>query len=166
MELLKKPILRVPLVLALTGILCRVLRSIVILIWTRVQTAQGPDPATGAYTLSVGPVAPFLDLLCFLLFWAAGWKFVRGLTRKQIFFSATIMVVWLGILLVWEQLSQAMGGYSMWVHRFYATQTAMSWATQLLIWIFDEVSVPVVLPSIFTPYCYLLLGKKGAPHKV
>ena len=161
MELLKKPILRVPLVLVLTGILCRALRFLIILIWTRVQIAQGPDPATGAYELSVGPVSPFLDALCFLLFWAAGWKFVRGLTRKQIFCSATIMVVWLGLLLAWEQLSQAItGSYSMWIHRLYATQAAMSWATQLLVWIFDEVTVPVVLPSILTPYLYLLFGKK------
>ena len=161
MELLKKPILRVPLVLALTGILCRALRFLVILIWTRVQIAQGPDPISGAYEISVGPVSPFLDVLCFLLFWAAGWKFVRGLTRKQIFLSATIMVVWLGLLLAWEQLSQAItGSYSMWIHRLYATQAAMSWATQLLVWIFDEVTVPVVLPSILTPYLYLLLGKR------
>lgn len=161
MELLKKPILRVPLVLALTGTLCRVLRFLVILVWTRMQIAQGPDPVSGAYELSVGPVSPFLDVLCFLLFWAAGWKFVRGLTRKQIFFSATIMVVWLGILLTWEQISQAVtGNYSLWVHRLYATQEAMSWATQLLIGIFDEVTVPVVLPSLLTPYLYLLLGRK------
>ena len=160
MELLKKPILRVPLVLALTGILCRALRFLIILIWTRVQIAQGPDPVSGAYEISVGPISPFLDVLCFLLFWAAGWKFVRGLTRKQIFLSATIMVVWLGLLLAWEQLSQAAGGYSMWVYRLYATQEAVTWAVQLLVRIFGAVSVPVVLPSILTPYCYLLLGRK------
>ena len=161
MEFLKRPILRVPLVLVLTGIHCRALRTVVIMAWTRVQMAQGPDPVTGAYEVSVGPVGTVLDALCFALFWGAGWLFVRGLTRKQIFCSATIMVVWLGVLLAWEQLSQALGGYSIWVYRLYATQTAVSWATQLLVWIFDEVSVPVVLPSILTPYLYLFLGKRA-----
>ena len=161
MELLKRPILRVPLVLVLTGILCRALRYAVIMAWTRVQMAQGPDPVTGAYEISVGPAGMVLDVLYFALFWIAGWLFVRGLTRRQIFFSATIMVVWLGVLLAWEQLSQALGGYSIWVYRLYATQTAVSWATQLLVWIFDEVSVPVVLPSILTPYLYLFLGKRA-----
>ena len=161
MELLKRPILRVPLVLVLTGILCRALRYAVIMAWTRVQMAQGPDPVTGAYEVSVEPVGTVLDVLCFALFWIAGWLFVRGLTRRQIFFSATIMVVWLGVLLAWEQLSQTVtGSYSMWVHRLYATQAAVSWATQLLVWIFDEVTVPVVLPAILTPYLYLLFGKK------
>ena len=161
MELLKRPILRVPLVLVLTGILCRALRYAVIMAWTRVQMAQGPDPVTGAYEVSVEPVGTVLDVLCFALFWIAGWLFVRGLTRKQIFCSATIMAVWLGVLLAWEQLSQAItGSYSIWVHRLYATQEAVAWATQLLIGIFDQVSVPVVLPSILTPYLYLLLGKK------
>ena len=161
MELLKKPVLRVPLVLALTGVLCRALRYAVIMVWTRVQMAQGPDPVTGAYEISVGPVGTVLDVLCFALFWIAGWLFVRELTRKQIFLSATIMAVWLGVLLAWEQLSQALGGYSIWVHRLYATQESVSWAVQLLVWIFDEVSVPVVLPSILTPYLYLLLGKRA-----
>ena len=122
--------------------------------------AQGPDRDTGAYSISSGHASVVLSAVAFLLFWAAGWKFVRGLTRKQIFLSATIMVVWLGVLLAWEQLSQAAGGYSMWVYRLYATQEAVSWAVQLLVRIFGAVSVPVVLPSILTPYCYLLLGRK------
>ena len=161
MELLKRPILRVPLVLVLTGILCRALRTVVIMAWTRIQMAQGPDPATGAYEISVGPAGTVLDVLCFALFWIAGWLFVRGLTRRQIFCSATTMAVWLGVLLAWEQLSQALGGYSIWVHRLYATQEAVAWAAQLLIGIFDEVSVQVVLPSILTPYLYLFLGKRA-----
>lgn len=162
MELLKKPILRVPLILAVTGIVCRMLTYLCSFISVRIQMANGPDPVTGAYNISSGYTTEIVSVIAFILFWFAGWKFVRGLSRKQIFLSATIMVVWLGILLAWEQLSQAGGGYSIWVYRLYATQEAVSWATQLLVRVFDEVSVPVVLPSIFTPYLYLLLGKKNA----
>ena len=162
MELWKKPILRVPLVIGITGIVCRILTYLCSFISVRIQMAKGPDPVTGAYNLSTGYTTEIISVIAFLLFWAAGWKFVRGLTRKQIFLSATIMVVWLGVLLAWEQLSQAGGSYSLWVYRLYATQEAVSWATQLLIWVFDDVSAPVVLPSIFTPYLYLLLGKKNA----
>lgn len=162
MEFLKKPILRVPLVLAVTGIVCSILSFLMVFVWGRIQIARGPDPVTGVYHLSTGYVSILSAILAFILFWVAGWCFVRGMERKQIFLSATIMVVWLGILLAWEQLSQAGGGYSIWVYRLYATQEAVSWATQLLVQGFDEVSVPVVLPSIFTPYLYLLLGKKNA----
>ena len=162
MEFLKRPIWRVPLVLCATGLLCRLITYLYSFVSVRIQMAQGPDPVTGAYSISSGHASVVLSAVAFLLFWAAGWKFVRGLTRKQIFLSATIMVVWLGLLLAWEQLSQAItGSYSMWIHRLYATQAAMSWATQLLVWIFDEVTVPVVLPSILTPYLYLLFGKKA-----
>lgn len=160
MEFLKRPIWRVPLVLCATGLLCRLITYLYSFVSVRIQMAQGPDPVTGAYSISSGHASVVLSTVAFLLFWAAGWKFVRGLTRKQIFLSATIMVVWLGVLLAWEQLSQAAGGYSMWVYRLYATQEAVSWVVQLLVRIFGSVSVPVVLPSILTPYCYLLLGRK------
>lgn len=59
MELLKVPVLRVPLVPALTGILCRALRFLVILIGRRVQIALGPDPVTGASEIPAGPPSPF-----------------------------------------------------------------------------------------------------------
>lgn len=163
MELVKKPILRVPLVLILTGLVCRMVRLPIILLWGRIQILRGPDPATGAYELSTGSIDEIMIVLSFLLFWAAGWKFVRGLSRKEIFLSATIMVVWAGFLLALEQLVQAYGSYSMWISRLYATTDAMDWATQILIRVFDEVSVPVVLPYIFTPYLYLLLGRRKEP---
>lgn len=162
METLQKPLWRVPLVLALTGLVCRCLTYLMGFVWGRIQIARGPNPATGAYELSTGYLSGIMAVIAFLLFWAVGWKFVRGLSRKQIFCSATIMVVWHGLLLAWEQLSQAMGGYSMWVYRLYATTETTSWATQLLVRIFDEVSVPVVLPAIFTPYCYLIFGRNRA----
>ncbi|WP_298018225.1 hypothetical protein [uncultured Dysosmobacter sp.] len=162
MELLKKPLLRVPLVLGIAGIVLRFLTYIAAFISVRLQTAQGPDPVTGAYSISSGYVTEIMAVISFVVFWAAGWKFVRGLERKTIFFSATIMVVWCTALLIWEQLSQKLGGYSLWCYRFYATTEANMWATQILIRIFDTVSVPVVLPSLFVPYLYLLLGKRGS----
>ena len=162
METLRKPLWRVPVVLALTGLLCRCLTYVVAFIWGRIQMAQGPNPATGAYELTTGYTTEIMAVIAFLLFWAAGWKFVRGLSRKEIFLSATIMVVWHGLLLALEQLSQAMGGYSIWVYRLYATTDATGWATQILVRVFDEVSVPVVLPAILTAYCYLILGKRKA----
>ena len=39
---------------------------------------------------------------------------------------------------------------------------ATSWATQLLVRVFDEVSIPVVLSTILTPYCYLILERNRA----
>ncbi len=194
MELVKKPILRVPLVLILTGLVCRMVSRPILLLWVRIQILRGPDPATGAYGISGGVLDEIMIAIAFLLFWAAGWKFVRGLSRKEIFLSATIMVVWAGIafllfwaagwkfvrglsrkeiflsatiMVVWaglllalEQLVQAYGSYSMWISRLYATTETMDWTLQILIRVFDEVSVPVVLLYIFTPYLYLLLGRR------
>ncbi len=160
MDLLKKPLLRVPLVLGIAGIGLRFLTYIAAFISVQIQKAQGPDPVTGAYSISSGYVTEIMAVLSFVVFWAAGWKFVRGLERKVIFSSATIMVVWCAALLIWEQLSQKLGGYSLWCYRLYATTEANMWAMQILIRIFDTVSVPVVLPSLFVPYLYLLLGKR------
>ena len=78
MELVRKPILRVPLVLALTGLVCRCLTYLIGFVWGRIQIAQGPNPATGAYELSTGYMSEIMAVIAFLLFWTAGWKFVRG----------------------------------------------------------------------------------------
>ena len=156
------PLWRVPAVPALTGLLYRCLTYVVGLIWGRIQMAQGPNPATGAYELTTGYTTEIMAVVAFLLFWAAGGNLVRGLSRKEIFLSATIMVVWHGLLLALEQLSQAMGGCSIWLYRLSATGEAEDWTTQILVRVFDQFSVPVVLPAILTPYFYLILGKRKA----
>ena len=158
MEFWKKPLWRVPLVLAGTGIVCSILSFLMAFVWGRIQIARGPDPVTGACQISTGYLSVLSAILAFVLFWLAGWRFVRGLERRQIFLSATIMVVWQAVLLIWEQISQAMGGYSMWVYRIYATVEASSWASQLLFRLFDQVSWPLAVPALFTPYLYILLG--------
>ena len=164
MEFWKKPLWRVPLVLAGTGIVCSILSFLMAFVWGRIQIARCPDPVTGACQISTGYLSVLSAILAFVLFWLAGWRFVRGLERRQIFLSATIMVVWQAVLLIWEQISQAMGGYSMWVYRIYATVEASSWASQLLFRLFDQVSWPLAVPALFTPYLYILLGKsKAAP---
>ena len=166
METLKKPIWRVPLVLAGAGILCRFLTYLIAIISVQIQRAQGPDPVTGAYNISTTYITEITTVLAFLIFWAAGWLFVRTLRRKEIFFSATIMVIWGIALLAWEQISQAMGGYSMWCHRLYATKEAMMWVNQILIWVFDQVSLPVMVPGLFAPYLYLVFGKKRGINRI
>ena len=153
-DILKKPIWRVPLVLSLTGILCRVLTYFISFVSVRIQMAQNRDMITGGYATGI------IAMVSFILFWAAGWKFVRGISRRQIFLSATIMVVWEAALLAAEQISQAMGSYSMLVYRLYATTEATMWATQILVRVFDQVSVPVLLPGLLAPYLYLLFGKR------
>lgn len=161
MEALKKPVWRVPLVLGALGLLCRALSYILGFIWGSIQIARGPGP-DGATVLSTGYVSEIRAVISFLLFWWAGWRFVRGLTRREIFLSATIMVLFQALLLAWEQLSQSMGGYSLWVYRLYALTEGTMWADQLLIRLFDTVSVPVLIPALFAPYLYLVFGKRSA----
>lgn len=161
MEVLKRPIWRVPLVLGAAGLLCRALSYILAFIWGRIQIAQGPGP-DGTTVISTGHVSVIIAVISFLLFWLAGWRFVRGLTRRQIFLSATIMVLFQALLLAWEQLSQAMGGFSLWAYRLYALTEGTMWADQLLIRLFDTVSVPVLIPALFAPYLYLVFGNRSA----
>lgn len=160
MELWKKPLWRVPLVLAGCGVVCRMLTYLISFVSVRIQMAQGPDPVTGAYNISSGYSTQIVAIISCLLFWIAGWRFVRELTRKERFLSATIMVLWGAALLAWEQISQAMGSYSMWCYRLYATTEAMMWVDQILIRVFDQVSVPVMIPGLFAPYLYLLFGQR------
>lgn len=165
MKLLNRPIWRVPVVLIGLGITNRLLTFLLSFLWVRIQKAQGPNPETGAYEISSGAITVVLAVIAFVLFWAAGWKFIRGLTRKQIFLSATIMVVWHGILLALEQWTMATSNWDLyfaWVYRLWITVDGIGWASQLLFRIFGEVSVPVMLPSIFTPYLYILLGQSSA----
>lgn len=72
MEFLKRPIWRVPLVLCATGLLCRLITYLYSFVSVRIQMAQGPDPVTGAYSISSGHASVVLSAVAFLLFWAAG----------------------------------------------------------------------------------------------
>ena len=162
MKLIKKPLLRIPLLLTALGILERIITFIVSFIWVQIQRSQGPNPITGAYEISSGYVTEIMTVIGFVLFWAAGWKFVRGLTRKQIFFSATIMSIWYALLLGLEQWTMATSNYDLYfslVYRLWVTLEGMSWASQLLVRIFGDVTLPVMMPAVLTPYLYLLFGK-------
>lgn len=161
METWKKPLWRVPLVLGCAGLLCRALTFILAFAWGTIQRLRGPGP-DGTTVLTTGYVTEIIAVISFLLFWWAGWRFVRGLTRREIFLPATIMVLFQTLLLVWEQLSQAIGGFSLWAYRLYALTEGTMWADQLLIRLFDTVSVPVLIPALFAPYLYLLFGKESA----
>lgn len=160
MESWKRPIWRVPLVLGCVGIFCRMLSYLLGLVWGRIQIARGPGP-DGSFVLTSGYVTEIIAVLSFLLFWWAGWRFVRGLTRREIFVSATIMVIVYAVLLAAEQLSQAMGGqYFIWIYRLYALAEGKTWVDQLLFRIFDTVSVPLAIPGLFAPYLYLVFRKR------
>lgn len=159
MKTWKKPLWRVPLVLGCAGILCRMLTYLLSFVWGRIQIARGPGP-DGTTVLTTGYVTELIAVISFLLFWWAGWRFVRGLSRREIFRSATMMVLINAALLAAEQLSQAMGGYSLWVYRLYALTEGTMWADQLLIRIFDTVSVSVLIPALFAPYLYLVFSRQ------
>lgn len=165
MEHLKRPIWRVPLVLGITGVGLRILTFIVSFISVQVQRAKGPDPVTGAYNITSGYVTEIMAVAAFVVFWAAGWKFVRGLSRRQVVCSATIMVVWHAALLALEQWCMATSNWDLYlslVYRLWATVETTGWVDQILIRVFDQVSVPVMIPGLFTPYLYLFLAKRGS----
>lgn len=162
MEALKKPIWRVPLVLGALGLARRCLSYVLGFIWARVQIAQGPGP-DGAYTVSTGHMSEVAAVISFLLFWWAGWRFLRELTRRDIFWSASIMVLVNAALLAAEQISlHAFGTLSMTVYRLYALAEGKSWVDQIFFRLTGTVSVPMAIPGLFAPYLYLIFGRKRA----
>ena len=163
MEAWKRPIWRVPLVLAALGLLCRILTLILGIAWGRIQIAQGPGP-DGAYTLTTGYLSEIMAVVSFLLFWLAGWRFVRGLTRREVFRSASVMVLVHAALLAAEQVSQRMlGAYSMLVYRLWAVTEGTAWVDRIFLRLFRAAgssSILWVVPGILAPYFYLVFGKK------
>lgn len=167
MEFWKKPLCRVPVVLGGLGLLCRLLSFILSFVWGRIQIARGPGP-DGSVVITTGYVGEIVTVMMFLLFWWAGWRFVRGLTRREIFWSASIMVLVNAALLAAEQISlHVFGNYSMTVHHLYALADGKSWADQLFLRLFlalGSTSSLWVIPGIFAPYLYLIFGKKSVPR--
>lgn len=155
-QTLKKPIWRVPLVLGGTGLVCRIIGYILSFLWVRIQIAQGPGPE-GSYVLTTGHLSAIMAVISFVLFWLAGWRLIRGLTRREIFLSASIMVLVCAALLAWEQISA--GSYSLWTHWFYALAEGTQWVSQLRV--FDTVTVSLTIPSLFVPYLYLVFGRRS-----
>lgn len=163
MEFWKKPLWRVPVVLGGLGLLCRLLTFILSFAWGRIQIARGPGP-DGSIVISSGCLSEIMTVLGCLLFWWAGWRFVRGLTRREIFWSASIMVLVNAALLAAEQTSQhVFGTYSMAVYHLYALADGKSWVDQLLFRLTGTVSLPMAIPGLFAPYLYLVFAKKDAP---
>ena len=167
MELWKKPIWRVPLVLGALGVINRLLSLAGGLIWGSIQRARGPGP-DGSVVITTGYVREIVTVLGCLLFWWAGWKFVRGLTRREIFWSASIMALVNAALLAAEQIGQAVtGSYPMWVYRLWVLAEGSGWVNQLFLRLFLAVGSTSnlwVISGVLAPYLYLVFGKKSAPQ--
>lgn len=160
MDFLRRPIWRVPLVLGALGLVCRCLTYVLGLTWGLIQRARGPGP-DGSIVLTTGYLSVIMAVISFLLFWWAGWRFLRGMTRRELFWSATIMVLVFAALLAAEQISQhVFGTYSLTVYRLYALADGNRWVDQLFFRLTGQVSVSTVLPGIFAPYLYLIFGRK------
>lgn len=167
MELWKRPIWRVPLVLGALGVLNRLLTFTGALIWGSIQRARGPGP-DGSIVISSGCLSEITTVLGCLLFWWAGWRFVRGLTRREIFWSASIMALVNAALLAAEQIGQAVtGSYPMWVYRLWVLAEGSGWVNQIFFRLFQALgsnSSLWVIPGVLAPYLYLVFGKKDVPR--
>ena len=162
MEFWKRPVFRVPLVLMALGVVCRIVSFFAGYLWGSYLHAQGPDPETGIFYLSAGPTTAIMILVSCLLFWWAGWRFVRGLSRRQVFLSASIMTAISAVLLAAEQIAQAMGNYPMWLFHLYSLAEGSQWVMLLLAHLFNA-GISTAVVSIFAPYLYLIFAKKNVP---
>ena len=165
MELWKRPIWRVPLVLAALGVLNRLLSLAGGVIWGSIQRARGPGP-DGITVLTTGYLSEIVAVLGCLLFWWAGWRVLRGLTRREIFRSATVMVLVNAAWRAAEQIGQAVtGSYPLWVYHLWVLEEGSGWVNQLFLRLFQALgstSLLWVIPGIFAPYLYLVFGVKAS----
>ena len=86
------------------------------------------------------------------------------MTRRELFWSATIMVLVFAALLAAEQISQhVFGTYSLTVYRLYALAEGKGWVDQLFFRLFQALgnsSLLWVIPGVLAPYLYLIFGRK------
>ena len=159
MEFLKRPVFRVPLVLMALGVVCRIVNFLAGYLWGFYLRAQGPDPETGIFYISAGPTTAIMVIVSCLLFWWAGWRFVRGLSRRQVFLSASIMTAISAVLLAAEQIAQTMGLLPVWLYNLYALAEGSQWVMLLLAHLFINRGGQPVCTLSLLDFC-----KKERPH--
>lgn len=162
MNIRKKALWRVPLICIVAGIIS----SISILLFARFTIVTLPD---GVVTTDNFRVLIIYGVLFFATLFIGGLRFCRHMTRKELFASASIMVLYGIILLIVQQVSQELivqqgsqAGASILVGLTIYLFLPFEWCgliSQLLIQLGIGV-LPAVVISMFTPYLFVLFGRK------
>lgn len=159
----KHTIWRVPAAMFLSGIIARAVSVPV----AHLFIYQMED---GSYTIS-SMYDSCMDILRLALFLAAGWLLLRGLSRRSIFRSATIMAAYSALVLAVEQIGQALIGADILslTYYLYIPKSGSYILTSLLFRLAPEGFphwgyVLLAIPSCFFPYLYLVFGRKSTQN--
>lgn len=158
----KHTIWRVPAAMFLSGIIARAAGVPVAHLFNQMEN--------GSYTIS--PMYDsFMNILRLALFLAAGWLLLRGLSRRSIFRSATIMAAYSALALAVEQVGQALIGADILslTYYLYIPKSGSYILTSLLFRLAPEGFphwgyVLLAVPSCFFPYLYLVFGRKSTQN--
>jgi len=149
---LKNKLLRVPLVSLVTGLILSAIEHNVVLRMVKDSTE---------WTLKMGDTVYYFSLvLCVVLFIAAGLFCFKDMTKKEIAKSASLVVLYQIIVLVAEQLFQMFASYSITFMYLFVPVSLYTTLYQMLLKNLPLSSFILIIPSMFTPYLFILFGNK------
>lgn len=152
---------RVPAAMALSGLIGRMVGFPLARLFL-VRLEDGSHTSSPLFS-------PCMNGIYVALFLAAGWLLLRGMDRRTLFRSATLMVAYGLLVLAVEQIGQVLagGGILLLTYYLYIPTEAGSVVTSLLFRLAPETLphwgfVLLAIPSCFLPYLYLVFGRKAA----
>lgn len=149
---MNKEILRLPLYTLITGVILRIVEHISIRILVR---------GTAERTLKLGTTVFYIDLiLSIVAFVIIGILLRQKYNRNAFFKSATLLVIYSVVIFALEQIMQYIGYYNIINLYLYLPVSMFTVITSLLARIFnlEHINWLYVIPSLFTPYLFLLFS--------
>lgn len=150
----KNYIWKVPLFCVISGIIDFHL-SVRMLLWSIVRL---PDGTVTSDNTKVTIVYAIIFVACLLI---GGFVFFRKMTKEEIFYSTSIFVVYGLLLALIQKLFHITSGVAaLWMIYLWRPFEMFTFVSQLLI----NLGVNIwgtILIEIFTPYLFILFGKKG-----
>lgn len=155
MRIRAKELWKVPVFCIVAGILCWYI-YIYLVAWVGVQTL--PDGSIGA-----NPVVTWLaDAVLFAATLLTGWRIFRKLSKKELFWSATILVVPLLILVVIQLVIGTASALVNQLSLYHAQIVTWGQFITQLLFLLTKNSACCAIVTVFLPYIFILFGHKQA----
>lgn len=155
MNIRAKELWKVPVFCIVAGILYWYI-YVYLVAWVGVQTL--PDGSIGA-----NPVVTWLaDAVLFAATLLTGWRIFRKLSKKELFWSATILVVPLLVLVVIQLIVGTRLGFISQLSLFYTEIVTWGQFITQLLFLLTKSSAFCAIATAFHPYIFILFGHKQA----
>lgn len=146
-----KELWKVPVFCIVAGILSWY-SYIYLVVWLGVETL--PDGSIGA-----NPIATWtFSVLIFALTLLVGWRIFRKLSKKELFCSATILVVPLLVFVILQLITSSTSPVMVQLSLYYAEVTSWGQLISDLLFLLTKNTWVSGCASAFLPYIFILLG--------